>query len=306
VSLLVLGADGFIGRHLMAAHADIATVLGVQPLAAPPGLDIRDAPAVAKLVRDVAPRFVVHLAAVSFVPDSVADPGATYDINFRGTLNVLDALQACGFAGRMVFASSAEVYGAVGEAALPIVEIQPFAPRSPYGVSKAAGELACAQRARQGVLDVCVVRPFNVIGPGQSDKFAVSSFAHQIAALEREGGGTLAVGNLDVTRDFVAVEDAVAALLAVLAQGRKGEAYNIASGVETCLDALLDTLVGFARKPVDIRVDPARVRPSEQRRVCGSHAKLSAATGWRPRADLAATLRGVIDYWRGEVTAARR
>jgi GDP-4-dehydro-6-deoxy-D-mannose reductase len=154
------------------------------------------------------------------------------------------------------------------------------------------------QHALTGNLDVRIARPFNVIGPGQSSKFAVSSFARQIVDLERSGGGEIAVGNLDVTRDFVDVRDAVAAFAAILRSGRRGEAYNICSGREILLTNLLAELIVAASVPVAVVVDPARVRPAEQRRVRGAYDKLATATGWQPGMPLASTLRAVLDDWR--------
>jgi GDP-4-dehydro-6-deoxy-D-mannose reductase len=295
---LVLGASGFIGRHVMAAADLFRELLAATLVPSPASLDVRELDQVRALVRDYAPKHVVHLAAIAFVPDSIARPRETYEINLMGTLNVLSALAESAFDGRMLFVSSAEVYGAVRETDLPVRESQPFAPRTPYAVTKAAGELACVQHALLGKVDVCIARPFNVIGAGQNSKFAVSSFARQIAQLETKNGGEVAVGNLDVTRDFIAVTDAVRAFVAILAHGITGEAYNVCSGTEVSMQYVLERLLSFARSPVTARFDPSRARPAEQRRVVGSYEKLQAASGWRPQADFGRTLHEVIDDWR--------
>jgi GDP-4-dehydro-6-deoxy-D-mannose reductase len=302
---LVTGADGFIGRHLMAASDRFQQHLNASLLAAPPGLDICDAAGVTALLQSTRPRYVIHLAAVTFVPDSVADPLKTYQVNLLGTLNVLSALSAMAEGTRILFLSSAEVYGSVKESDFPVDEMQRFAPRTPYAVSKAGAELACVQHSLDGRIDVRIARPFNVIGPGQSSKFAVSSFARQIAELDAQGGGEISVGNLDVSRDFVAVEDAVDAFVAILAHGESGEAYNVCSGTETPVQKVLDLLLSAASTPVTVRFDPSRARPAEQRRVVGSCRKLETSTGWKPVVSLEATLRDVLDYWRARLAGRR-
>jgi GDP-4-dehydro-6-deoxy-D-mannose reductase len=294
---VVIGAGGFIGQHVMASSGIFLRDLGASLIAAS-AVDVRDASSVKAMLREIAPRHVIHLAALTFVPDSFADPLATFEVNLLGTLNVLSALVESGFSGRMLFVSSAEVFGAVPEQAMPVRESQPFAPRTPYAVSKAAAELACLQHALLGKVDVSIARPFNVIGAGQSSKFAVSSFARQIAELDARGGGEIAVGNLDVTRDFVSVQDTVSGFAAILAAGSAGEAYNICSGTETQIQEILDRLLAVARTPIAVRFDSSRARLAEQRRVIGSYQKLNSATGWKPSVDLANTLQQVIDHWR--------
>jgi len=297
VKCLVTGAGGFIGTYVMAAHQLFRNQFGASLVAAPADLDIRDVVGLRAQIREHAPDFVIHLAAKTYVPDTVADPLATYEVNLLGTLNLLTALTEWGFKGTMLFVSSAEVYGRVAETGLPILESHHFAPRTPYAVSKSAAELACVQYAMHG-FDVRIARPFNVIGAGQSSKFAVSSFARQIAMLEKQGGGEIAVGNLDVSRDFIAVQDVVKGFASILAKGHAGDAYNVCSGVETVLQDLLLQLLALSTVTVRVRSDPERVRPAEQRRVVGSYGKLNAIAGWKPGIDLAGTLREVIGDWR--------
>ena len=163
---------------------------------------------------------------------------------------------------------------------------------------KAAGEILCAQSALSKNLDIRIARPFNLIGPGQDARFAISSFASQVATLERAGGGAIRVGNLDVTRDFVDVRDAVTALLAILCNGGRGQTYIICSEREVSISDMLRRLVSRARVPLEVVVDPQKVRPAEQRRVCGSVDKLHGDTGWKPSFDVERTLDAVLDYWR--------
>ena len=303
--LLVTGASGFIGRHLIASGPQLARELGITVVAASADADLRDPVVAQRLMDDSAPDCVAHLAALSFVPDSFARPWDTFEVNLRGTLNLLEAASRRSLAGPFLFISTADVYGVVAEQELPLCEDRRFTPRSPYGVTKAAGEILCLQHAAASKLDVRIARPFNIIGPGQDSRFAVSSFARQIAQLERSTESKIHVGNLDVTRDFVDVRDAVAAFMAILRAGRCGEAYNVCSGRETILRTLLERLVSRAHKAIEIVVEPARVRPAEQRRVVGSFEKLRQHTGWEPAVELDATLDDVLEQWRATEAGIR-
>ena len=180
-TLLVFGATGFVGGRLLArASARIGTS-DVEIVPAGHAIDVTDQAAVAREIADVRPDFVLHLAALTFVPESITDPRRTLEVNVIGTLNILLALCAARFAGRLLYVSSGDVYGLVDVAALPIRETLLPAPRSPYAVSKLAAEALCLQWAATEHLDVVAARPFNHIGPGQSERFAVSGFAKQIA-----------------------------------------------------------------------------------------------------------------------------
>jgi GDP-4-dehydro-6-deoxy-D-mannose reductase len=143
-----------------------------------------------------------------------------------------------------------------------------------------------------------MVRPFNHIGPRQGAAFAVADFARQIAAYRRgKAPAVLRVGDIDATRDFTDVRDIVMAYLDVLSRGRTGEVYNVCSGTEHSLREIIEGLLDAAGVRMTMEVDAQRLRPSEQRRMCGSYAKLRAHTGWRPRIDLRKTLADIVEYW---------
>ena len=178
--LLILGHSGFVGKHVIEA-ALLRTELEV--VVPPAHFDVSDTQSVATAIQAAEPDWVLHLAAQSSVAESLQQPIKTYQINTIGTANVVNAAVQSGFAGRLLFVSSADVYGAVEPAALPIKESQPAAPRNPYAASKLAAEAVCLEAARRSDLDVVIARPFNHIGPGQDTRFAVASFAAQIAAI---------------------------------------------------------------------------------------------------------------------------
>jgi len=292
---LVTGYNGFVGSHLAAA-------MEIIPFDDADGLvDLRDAPRVAKAVAALRPDIVYHLAGQAYVGDSFADPRSTYEINFFGTLNLIQALKAAGFRGRMLFAGSADVYGRIDESELPVHEDRPLRPLNPYAVSKVAAEALCYQAIRNG-FEIILARPFNHVGAGQSSKFVVSDIARRIALIaEGQMDPVLTVGDVDVTRDFTDVRDVVRAYQLLIAKGRAGEPYNICSGTERTIRSIMEELCAIAGVKVEVRADPARMRPGEQRRVRGDSSRLRRDTGWQPQIDFHQSLTDVFTYWKREL-----
>lgn len=289
--LLVFGHSGFVGTHVLecARARD-----GIDVVVPPSDLDIRKGPEVDDAIRAAEPDWILHLAGQSSVADSLRQPTETYSVNTLGTANVVSSAVACGFQGRMLFVSSADVYGMVDPAAEPIGESQPAAPRNPYAASKLAAEIICLEAVRRGGLDVVIARPFNHIGPGQDSRFVVASFAEQIAAIVRgERPSTLAVGDLSVERDFCDVRDVVDAYFTLFERGVRGDVYNVCSGIGYRLDYVLDQLVLAAGTAVSIEVEESRLRTSETPRLVGDNQKLQAL-GWRPQIPLSQTLTDIF------------
>jgi len=298
--LLVTGRSGFVGRTL-AAMVDTGVVgAGWELVEVPDALDLRDKAAVADLVARQAPDAVIHLAAQSAVPDSFRDPETTLQINLLGTLNLLQALGAGGFRGRLLYVGTGEVYGLVPETELPVNESRLPRPRNPYAVSKLAAEALCWQRHVSDGMDVLLARPFNHIGALQSDRFAVSDFANQIVRIASgRQPPVIRVGDLDVTRDFTDVRDVVQAYFALLERGVAGEVYNVCSGVENRLSSILRELMRLAGVDARIEAQNDRMRPTEQRRMCGDPSKIRAATGWHATTPLSASLQAALQSWEG-------
>ena len=289
--LLILGHSGFVGTHVLEAARSRSDIEVAVPSA---DFEIRDARAVNDAICAAAPDWILHLAGQSSVADSLRHPVETYSINTIGTANVVSSAIACGFKGRMLFVSSADVYGLVEAAALPIAESQPAAPRNPYAASKLAAEVICLEAARRTSLDVVIARPFNHIGPGQDSRFVVASFAEQIAAIAMgERPATLAVGDLSIERDFCDVRDVVDAYFALFERGSRGHVYNVCSGVGHRLDYVLESLALAADIAVRIEVDESRLRTSDTPRLVGDNQKLQAL-GWKPKIPLSQTLKDVF------------
>lgn len=295
--LLITGGAGFVGSVIQKCLANPENPFGLE-LIPPQTIELRDFSGLAKLCAQTQPDFVIHLAAQSFVPQSFANPHETFEINFFGTLNLLQALKQNDFKGRLLFVGSGDVYGRVDPESLPVTESFPSKPRNPYAVSKVAAETLCYQWSQTEGMNIVMARPFNHIGPGQSARFVVSDFARQIVEIKlgsREA--EISVGDIDVTRDFTDVRDVVRAYLLLLQHGKNGEAYNVCSGREIAIREILEQLLVLAGVRASIRQDGARFRPAEQRRIYGSCDKLLGASGWQPEISLEQSLVDNLNYW---------
>lgn len=293
--LLVTGLNGFVGKHLQLRlqQADAAW----EVIAPPENYDLTRPETLAAWCAS-RPDAVLHLAGQTFVPDSFRDPQRTFEINLVGTLNILQALKAGGFAGTFLYVSSGDIYGQVEERHLPIREELLPRPRSPYAVSKFSAENLCLQWSYAEPWRILVARPFNHIGPGQSESFVLPGVAKQLVQIAcGRQPPRVQVGDVEVTRDFLDVRDVIDAYLALLEHGRTGEVYNVCSGRELSIQSLIMQLANLAGVEVQLAQDPKRFRPSEQRRVIGSAEKLRAETNWKPRISLTETLQSVLSDW---------
>lgn len=295
--LLVTGDQGFVGQHALKL---LPAATGLSTLAE--RVDICDKPGLIDYLHRFKPDAVLHLAAKSFVPDSFLSPEKTFEVNFLGTLRLLEALAQTGFTGRFLYAGTGDAYGLVAPEQLPVRENLALRPRNPYAVSKAAAEALCYQWSQTGPFEVIMARPFNHIGAGQAPSFALSDFARQAA--EMAAGKrlpVLQVGNIDVTRDFTDVRDVLRAYELLLSHGHNGEVYNVCSGIERSVRSMLERLLSIAGVKVAITTDPARYRPADQARVCGCHEKLTQHTGWLPQVPIDETLLNLYHYWEKKI-----
>jgi GDP-4-dehydro-6-deoxy-D-mannose reductase len=301
--VLVTGADGFVGRHLCRFLEEAGDlVFPVCGNARPDGsagaraavVDVRDAQAVQAAVAAARPDAIVHLAAISHVVQSHAEPTATFQINTLGALNVCLAAKVSASRPRVLLVSSGEVYGAVAAGELA-TEDTPFSPVSPYAASKIAAEMIGSQFARSYGMPVVRARPFNHLGAGQASTFAIPSLARQVNEARKSASrATIWVGDLDPVRDFSHVRDVVAAYRLLLERGVSGEVYNVCSGKERTIRSVLDELVELAKVSVDVKVDPSKLRAADIPRLVGSAAKLRAL-GWEPRLTVRDALQDLLD-----------
>jgi GDP-4-dehydro-6-deoxy-D-mannose reductase len=330
--ILITGASGFVGRHLIerlgggardkrgtAARTEIfGTCFPERPehcealgADAPDvklfHVDLRSEESVAALVRDVRPDEIYHLAALSQVRASWEKRREAVETNLMGTFHLFEAARNLAPSARILFVSSSDVYGD----AKPRTRKRLFFEEdrdgvvSPYAFTKIAGELLGEFYARREKLAVVVARPFPHTGPGQTEVFVCSDWARQIARIERgEAEPVIRVGNVRIRRDYLDVRDVVRAYALLMRRGKAGEVYNVASGGAPALGDILRTLLSFTERKIVVRVDAARMRKSDIPYLAGSNAKIKARTGWSPRIPLERTLRDLLNYWRGKEAIA--
>ncbi len=317
--VLVTGASGFVGGHLVELLSESGdSVVGLSSggrwpadlahldrLARLEAFDLADGTLTDDLAERIArkaPEVIYHLAAQANPRDSIEDPRGTWALNLGGTLNLLEAVRATEVRPRILLVGSGVSYGDPAPEHLPVSEACPLRPNNPYAASKAAADLLGLQTHLSSGLDVLIARPFNHAGPRQSDRYVLSSFARQVAEIEAGHRDRIEVGNLDVVRDFTDVRDIVRAYRLLAERGTPGEVYNIGTGRDVKLSTMLETLQKLARVPVEVHVDPDRLRPVDQPRLLANAQKIREATTWEPRYSTEQTLADMLNHWREKLT----
>lgn len=318
MKVLITGITGFVGSHLaeycLALDPPVEVVgicrwrsrrenidhLGdAIPLHE---CDLRDASSVKKLLATVRPERIFHLAAQSYVPSSWNSPAETITTNVIGQLNIFEAMRELGLDARIQIAGSSEEYGLVHPDEAPITEDNPLRPLSPYAVSKVAQDTLAYQYHQSYGLDAVRTRAFNHTGPRRGEVFVTSNFAKQIASIEAGlQDPVIQVGDLTPRRDFTDVRDIVRAYWLSLEKCAAGEVYNIASGKAYRIQEVLDILLGHSEAEIEVREDPARLRPSDVPLLLGDNSKFREATGWKPEIPFEQTAKDLLDYWRERV-----
>lgn len=313
--VLITGTEGFAGSHL-AEHClaqgdevwgtcqagiravNIAHILDHLTMRVG---DVSNPEFVQGILREARFDAIFHLAAVSFVPMAERQPARTYEINFLGAVHVLDAVRTLQPEARVVLASSGEVYGNVPAEQMPIREDLPFTPANIFAAGKAAMELATRPFVATYGVHAMLVRPFNHTGPRQRTDFVCSTFAEQVARVERGLKPQICVGDLSPKRDFCDVRDVVRGYRLLVQHGGKGEAYNLSSGKSVSIQFILDTLMQMARVKVDLKQDANRMRKTQVMDVYGSYEKINKCCGWTPEIPLEKTLRDLLNWHRDQL-----
>ena len=312
--VLVTGVTGFVGSHLVdyMLTRDDCEIFGIRRWRSPMDnvqhfvqritlveCDLRDASSTRDTLETVRPEWIFHLAAQSFVPTSWSAPTESLTTNILGQLNLFEAVRHLGLHPRIQLACSSEEYGMVHSDEVPIRETNPLRPLSPYAVSKVGQDMLGYQYWMSWKMDVVRTRGFNHEGPRRGPVFVASDFAKQIADIEKgRRPPVLSVGNLEAKRDFTDVRDMVKAYWLALEKCEPGEVYNICTGRAWSIREVLDCLLGMTSARIEVRQDPARLRPSDVPILRGDNQKFVKATGWQPTIPFDQTLRDMLDYWR--------
>lgn len=264
--------------------------------------DLLDSHSLYTTINKIKPDYIFHLAAQSFVPTSWGSPAVTLDVNIVGSANLFEAVRQVGIDPVIQIACSSEEYGMVYENEVPIKETNPLRPLSPYAVSKLAMDYLGYQYYESYKTRIIRTRGFNHTGPRRGHTFAESTFAKQIAMIEKgKQEPVIYVGNLDAQRDYTDVRDMVRAYLLAVEKCDPGEVYNIATGKAIKISDVLSMMLAMSKVKVEIKQDPARMRPSDVPILIGDATKFREKTGWAPEIPFEKTAEDLLNYWRERV-----
>ncbi len=310
LKILVTGAGGFMGSHLVDAlasqgHQVFGTYFGAVNLTDEIkhksnlfNCDVSNFVVLKRLLEKIKPDQIYHLAAQSYPTVSWDDPWSTIHTNITGTANVFEAVKELKLNPRVLVAGSSAQYGFVDQKDIPIKEAQPMRPLHPYGVSKVAQEGLAYQYHKNFGIDCFTMRIFNTTGPRKVNDVC-ADFTKQAAAIELgKQPPKIHVGNLNTKRAITDVRDEIRGFVLVMEKAQAGEAYNISGSKAYLIKDILDTAIGFCKTRPEIFVDPALLRPTDEPIIFGDSSKLHAATGWQQEIPIERTIKDMIDYWK--------
>jgi len=313
---LITGITGFVGSHLAELllkegvnvygiqrwRSKTDNIENIQDKIIIQEADLLDAHSLYKVVDEIRPDYIFHLAAQSYVQSSWSSPTNTLEINIIGTANLFEAVKKSGLNIAIQIACSSEEYGKVLPDELPIREDNPLRPLSPYAVSKLAMDYLGYQYHESYGMRIIRTRGFNHTGPRRGDVFAESTFARQIAEIEKgKKEPVVHVGNLEAKRDYTDVRDMVKAYYLSVQKCQSGEVYNIATGKSWKIRDVLNLLLSMSKVKIKVLQDKSRMRPSDVEVLVGDASTFMKVTGWRPEIPFEKTMEDLLNYWRARV-----
>jgi GDP-4-dehydro-6-deoxy-D-mannose reductase len=316
MKILITGINGFVAQHFLAfltTQEENFTVLGIGR--SEPSFDIKQFASlnityvkvdllnredVGEVLKKFKPQYLIHLASISSVGHSWKNPNDSFVNNTNIFLNLVDQIRLLDIPCRILSIGSSEEYGNVNEAQLPLTEVSPLNPISPYAVARVSQEMISKIYADGYGMDIIMTRSFNHIGPGQKNVFVISSFAKQLVHIANDPSASKIVttGDLGIIRDFVDVRDVVKAYYLLLKQGKKGEVYNICSGTGVSLQQIMDNMCAILSTSITLEQDKNLIRPNDNRIIVGSAAKIKNDLDWSPEISLDKSLTDIINWWK--------
>jgi GDP-4-dehydro-6-deoxy-D-mannose reductase len=295
-TILITGANGYVGRNLSRVIRETFGLAGVFGLDLSKGpdlgysklftADIGDKKRVRKIIGEIKPDYIFHLAGII----NSGDWDKLFSVNVEKTQAFLDTLARAGSGARVIIPGSAAEYGQVGKTDLPIREQQAPNPLTLYGMSKVFQTALGRFYAARG-MDVVIGRIFNFVGAGMPDYLSIGTFISQIKLIRSgQSKGDIVVGNLKSKRDFLDIHDVSTGLLALARKGRPGEVYNICSGTSVTMESILKMMIRKSGVKIRIKIDPKRMKKQDINDIYGSNRKIISETGWRPTVSFASSI----------------
>jgi GDP-4-dehydro-6-deoxy-D-mannose reductase len=312
---LITGFSGFVSRHFLKyleSNKIKATIVGLD-IRNPESinesfkyikydfkkLDLLQKDYVDDIIGEFKPDYILHLASLSSVALSWNEPSQCFINNTNIFLNLLEAVRNHRLSTRILSVGSSEEYGDVKHSDLPVSETHPLSPSNPYAVARVSQEFLAHIYVNGYDLDIIMTRSFNHMGPFQKDIFVVPSFAKQLIIISKHPNkkGELFTGDTNIVKDFSDVRDVVSAYYLLFNKGKKGEIYNVCSGVGISLKKIISIMCEYLDIEVIVKIDPNRIRKSDSKMIIGSNKKL-INLGWKQKYQLEDTLSDIINYWK--------
>ncbi len=309
--ILVTGMTGFIGSHLAEFllkkelevfgtvwdKTELKNVEKIKDKVRILECDIRDGERVKEIIEEVKPDRIFHLAAQSFPTVSWDEPVRTLDTNVMGTAHIFEAIRKLDLDTIVLVACSSAEYGFVSENEVPVKENHVLLPLHPYGVSKVAQDLLAYQYHQNFDIKTVRARIFNTTGPRKTNDVC-SDFTSMIVNIEKDKTKEMNVGNLEPKRDITDVGDVVNALWMLCEKGEMGDVYNVCSSKAYRIKDILDMAIEISDVDIEPKIDPNKLRPTDEPIIMGDNTKIREACGWVPKMSMEETLSRMLDYWR--------
>ncbi len=298
---LITGSEGFVGKYLrQELEQNDYEVIGLDLVSGPKTIqaDLLNPDQVSVIIQAEKPDCIFHLAGQANVGKSWQIPQKTIEINVNAAINLMEAVCQHTPTASILLVGSSDQYGNLRERGTNVTEKTPMNPMNPYAISKVTQEQMGIAYAKAYNLKICMTRSFNHGGAGQKPGFMIPDFASGIVKVERGEQDCLLVGNLTSRRDFTHVKDVVRAYRLIAEKGRPGEVYNVGSGTTWSAQEVLDKLLALTAKPIPVKQDPSRMRPSDTPVICCDHTKLTTDTGWKPTFSINEVITDTLEYYR--------